>query len=150
MLITLRWRGPINIWESLYILPAAIGVGLLNSSQFIALSLAVEKSQLPTSIGMFFLSQQLGMMVGASVSAVILTSVFRDGLRKALGNDERSMHVGAIESPTLCVAADFCGLHQLIDNIMSSRRTSNFLPQPLRDDVMSSYLGGFHAVASKS
>ena len=97
MLITLRWRGPINIWESLYIFPAAVGVGLLNSSQFIALSLAVEKSQLATSIGMFFLSQQLGMMFGASVSAVILTSVFRSGLMKTLGGDEKNMHVGAID-----------------------------------------------------
>ena len=105
MLITLRWRGPINIWESFYIFPAAIGVGLLNSSQFIALSLAVEKSQLPTSVGMFFLSQQLGMMLGASVSAVVLTSVFRDGLMKTLGSDK--VHVGVIESSTPCAAADF-------------------------------------------
>ena len=33
---------------------------------------------------------------------------------------------------------------------MNSRRTATSLPQPLRDNVLSSYLGGFHAIASKS
>ena len=101
VLVAIRWRGPIPIWESLYIFPAAIGVGLLNSSQFVALSIAVEKSQLATSIGMFFLSQQLGMMFGASVSAVVLTSVFRKGLMKTVGSDERSVHVGIVEKPNI-------------------------------------------------
>ena len=32
---------------------------------------------------------------------------------------------------------------------MSSRRTATSLPLSLRDDVLSKYLGGFHAVASK-
>ena len=49
---------------------------------------------------MFFLSQQLGMMFGASVSAVVLTSVFRKGLMKTLGSDESSVQVGTVEQPT--------------------------------------------------
>ncbi len=42
VVIMLRWRG---VWESLYIFPARVAVGLLKSSQFIGLSAAVEKSR---------------------------------------------------------------------------------------------------------
>lgn len=94
--IALRWRGAINVWESLYILPAAMGVGLLNSSQFIGLSAAVQRSQLATTISTFFLSQQLGMMVGAATSAALLKSIFRSGLVRLIGdNHTGSEQVGA-------------------------------------------------------
>jgi len=94
--IALRWRGAINAWESLYILPAAMGVGLLNSSQFIGLSAAVQKAQLATTISTFFLSQQLGMMIGAATSAALLKSMFRSALVKSFGDSHaRSEQVGA-------------------------------------------------------
>lgn len=80
----LRWRGRISIWESLEILPASLGVGLLNSSQFIGLSAAVEKSHLATAISIFFLSQQIGMMVGTSASAALLRHGFRNALVRKL------------------------------------------------------------------
>ena len=114
--ILLRWRGPINIWESFYILPAAVGVGMLNSSQFIALSAAVEKSRLATSISLFFLSLQLGQMIGASVSAVLLTSVFRDTLIKKLGSDEKSLQVGTMKQSNL---RDVANLYSISSSIVS-------------------------------
>ena len=80
----LRWRGRISVWESLEVLPASLGVGLLNSSQFIGLSAAVEKSHSATAISIFFLSQQLGMMIGASASAALLRHGFRDALIQKL------------------------------------------------------------------
>ena len=86
VLILFRWRGPINIWESLYIFPASFGVGLLNSSQFVAISASVEKSQLATTISIFFLSQQMGMMIGASGSGALLQRTFRNALEKTLGD----------------------------------------------------------------
>lgn len=92
----LRWRGRISIWESLEILPASLGVGLLNSSQFIGLSAAVEKSHLATAISIFFLSQQIGMMVGASTSAALLRHGFRDALVQKLTDwpDRNQVSVG--------------------------------------------------------
>ena len=86
VLILFRWRGPINIWESLYIFPASFGVGLLNSSQFVAISASVEKPQLATTISIFFLSQQMGMMIGASGSGALLQRTFRNALEKTLGD----------------------------------------------------------------
>ncbi|KAI4190715.1 MAG: hypothetical protein L6R41_000577, partial [Letrouitia leprolyta] len=74
--ILLRWRGRIEIWESLYLSPAALAIGLLNSSQFVALSAAVEKEHLATIISTYFLSLQLGILIGASASASLLRVVF--------------------------------------------------------------------------
>ena len=87
----LRWRGRINIWDSLEIFPASLGVGLLNSSQFIGLSAAVDKAHMATTISIFFLSQQIGMMIGASGSAALLRQGFRDALvHKLRGWPDRS------------------------------------------------------------
>lgn len=93
VLILLRWRGPINVWESLYIFPASFGIGLLNSSQFIAVSAAVDKTQLATTISIFFLSQQVGMMIGASGSGALLQKTFRNALEKSLGDRAEASEV---------------------------------------------------------
>ncbi|KAL9126249.1 MAG: hypothetical protein Q9175_007944 [Cornicularia normoerica] len=86
VLILLRWRGPINVWESLYIFPASFGVGLLNSSQFVGVSTVVERPQLATTVSIFFLSQQMGMMIGASGSGALLQRTFRNSLVRSLGD----------------------------------------------------------------
>ena len=96
VLILLRWRGPINVWESLYIFPASFGVGLLNSSQFIAVSAAVDKTQLATTISIFFLSQQIGLMIGASGSGALLQKTFRTALEKSLGDRADASEVSVI------------------------------------------------------
>ncbi|MCJ1230374.1 hypothetical protein MMC12_007047 [Toensbergia leucococca] len=84
--IMLRWRGRINVWESLYIFPASLGVGMLNSSQFIGLAASIEKPQLATAVSLFYLSQQIGLMIGASGSAALLRKTFRDALVENLGD----------------------------------------------------------------
>ena len=81
------------MWESLYIFPASFGVGLLNSSQFVGVSAAVEKSQLATTISIFFLSQQMGIMTGASGSGALLQKTFRNVLEKRLGDSAQKSEV---------------------------------------------------------
>ena len=61
--ILLRWRGPISAWKSLYIFPAGFAVVLLNASQLIALGAAVETKHMAQAIGLFTLSQRLGMLL---------------------------------------------------------------------------------------
>ena len=83
------------MWESLYIFSASFAVGLLNSSQFIGLSAAVEKSRLATTISIFYLSQQLGMMIGASGSSALLRTAFRDALSMNLRDRVDSSRVSS-------------------------------------------------------
>ncbi|KAL8951564.1 MAG: hypothetical protein Q9222_002474 [Ikaeria aurantiellina] len=85
----LRWHGRISIWESLYIFPAGFAVGLLASTQFVGVSSAVGKEQVATILSMFFLSGQIGIMIGASGSSALLHRVFRDTLvRKLAGKTD--------------------------------------------------------------
>lgn len=41
--ILLRWRGPINVWYTLYISPPSFGIGLLTLLQFVRWAAAVER-----------------------------------------------------------------------------------------------------------
>ena len=91
----LRWRGQINVWESLYIFPASLAVGLFNSSQFMGPSTTVKKGYLATNISIFFLSQQIGMMIGAGASSALLRSTFRDASVKQLGDGVASSQVSS-------------------------------------------------------
>lgn len=89
-----------------------MAIGLLNSSQFIALSAAVEKVQLATTISTFSLAQQLGMLVGASGSAALLRMVFRKGLVKRLfdgGKDVGNLKVGG----RACDSLDCVRIHNM-------------------------------------
>ena len=110
ILIMLRWRGQISVWESLEIFLPSLGVGLLSSSQFIGSSAAVDKGDLATTISMFFLSGQIGMMIGAGGSAALARYGFRDALMRNLGDRPDKDHVRSLSTlrtvslhdPNLC------------------------------------------------
>ncbi|KAL9127025.1 MAG: hypothetical protein Q9217_004014 [Psora testacea] len=125
----LRWRGHISVWESLEILPASLGVGLLNSSQFIGLSAAVEKSHLATAISIFFLSQQIGMMIGASASAALLRYGFRDALIQKL--------------------TDWPDRNSIVKDVLADGHVATYLPKALQAMALSSYVHGFLFVSGK-
>lgn len=91
--IMLRWHGRINIWESLYVFPASLSVGLLSSSQYVGVSAAVEKNDLATTISLLLLSQQIGMMIGAGGSSALLHTVFHDALADKLDDRRDSKKV---------------------------------------------------------
>lgn len=146
--IALRWRGATNVWESLYILPATMGVGLLNSSQFIGLSAALQRSQLATTISTFFLSQHLGTMVRAATSAALLKSMFRSGLVRSVGDDHAgSEQVGAPNNRAFKLQLTGQLAYK---NILSDTRIAPSLPQVLQEGVLSSYIHGFFGIAGKS
>ncbi len=84
--MALHWQGPINVWESLYIIFTSLGVGIVNSTQFVALTLGAPKERMALMVSLFLLSQQVGNMVGTSGSAALLHTVFRRHLVERLGS----------------------------------------------------------------
>lgn len=90
VLMTFRWHGRINTWEAIYILFPALGYGIVNSTQFIALMLDAPQEHASMFTSLFLLSQQVGTMVGISVSAALLQRVFRLGLVSRLGSSPQS------------------------------------------------------------
>ena len=98
----LRWRGRINVWESLELFPASLGLGMLSSSQFVGLSASVDKDQQANTTSLFFLGQQIGMMIAASGSATLSREGFRRSLARKLdgwpnGLDVSSASHGVID-----------------------------------------------------
>ncbi|MCJ1230460.1 hypothetical protein MMC12_007134 [Toensbergia leucococca] len=146
--IMLRWRGRINVWESLlYVFSASLGVGMLNSSQFIGLAASIEKPQLATAVSLFYLSQQMGLMIGASGSAALLRTSFRNALVKNLGHSADGKQHRYFQM--VDAHFSFSAHKQIIKGILNDTKFALRLPQGLQAVALSSYLHGFLYVSSK-
>lgn len=84
MLLILTWKGNTNIWESLYITPGGFGSGLLFTSAFVGLAASVDASEVATATSVFFLSSNIGAIVGASLAGTALETCLRSQLSKSL------------------------------------------------------------------
>ena len=84
ILLIVFWKGNTNIWESLYITPSGFGTGLLFTSTFVGLAAAVDGSQMATATAVYFLSGNIGAIVGASFAATALETTLRSQLPKSL------------------------------------------------------------------
>lgn len=84
VLLILFWRGNTNIWESLYITPGGFGTGLLFAAAFVGLAASVDGSQLATATSVYFLSSNIGAIIGVSAASTVLETTVRGQLKKAL------------------------------------------------------------------
>lgn len=81
------------IWELIYPFPYGIGLGILFSTQFVALSAEAPEKYSARLITTYYLLQQIGSVVGVAVSAWLIQSSFASGLKDLLGESERGMKV---------------------------------------------------------
>ncbi|KAK6352379.1 hypothetical protein TWF730_009206 [Orbilia blumenaviensis] len=72
LLVTIRWRGNTNIFETAYIAPAGFGIGMINTAAFIALSASVEQKDQAIATSGFYLSDNLGFVVISSLGNAVL------------------------------------------------------------------------------
>jgi MFS family permease len=123
LLITVRWRHGTNIWEAQYVDLIGVGFGMLLSTTFIGLSASAPKPQLATAIGMYYLSQQFGEILGVSISATILRGDFRNTLQKRLGDQPDA--------------------ERIVDGAVNDTGFAATLPKAIQSIVRSSYLHCF-------
>ena len=92
--MALRWRYRVGAWESLYYVGGGFSAGVCLNAQFIGLTAAAPEEQQGAAIGIYYLSQQVGMIFGIGSFAALLETVFSNNLRSALkdysGRDEVS------------------------------------------------------------
>ncbi|KAE8372709.1 major facilitator superfamily domain-containing protein [Aspergillus bertholletiae] len=125
ILIFIRYRSGCHTWELLYLFPSGVSNGIIFSTQFIGMSLTAPKERLATSIGIYYLSQQLGFIVGPAASVAVVQRLFANRLSEGLeGLKEK----------------------QLIDQILNDLRFAQSLPEGVQSIVRSSYLYGFQFV----
>ncbi|KAK6523642.1 hypothetical protein TWF281_001621 [Arthrobotrys megalospora] len=72
LLVTIRWRGNTNIFETAYIAPSGFGIGMINTAAFIALSASVEQKDQAMATSGFYLSDNLGFVVVSSLGNAVL------------------------------------------------------------------------------
>lgn len=80
----MRYRDGCYTWELFYLFPSGMSNGILFSTQFIGMSLSAPKERLATSIGIYYLSQQLGFIIGPAASVAIVQRLFATRLSKGL------------------------------------------------------------------
>lgn len=84
LMLTTFWRGNTNIWESFYIAINGFGTGLLFSSVFVGLAARADESQIATLTTVFYLSSNLGSIIGASLASSVLEVSLRHKLIHSL------------------------------------------------------------------
>lgn len=81
------------MWEIVYIGFAWFGVGMILSSQFIALSVAKPEKNAATSVTTYYLVQQIGFMTGITISRQLMRRSMKSQLKVALGDTVRAREV---------------------------------------------------------
>ncbi|KAF3936022.1 hypothetical protein ABW19_dt0204377 [Dactylella cylindrospora] len=79
-LITVRWRGHTNIFETGYIALAGLGAGMINTIAFTALSASVGQEDQAMATAGFYLSDNLGFVAIDSLGNAVLQLALKERL----------------------------------------------------------------------
>ncbi|QKX53239.1 uncharacterized protein TRUGW13939_00315 [Talaromyces rugulosus] len=116
LLLAFRWTGRINMWESLYIIPGGLGNGLVQAAGFIALTSGVVKADMAVASSGYYLSSNIGTVLGIAATNAIFQTSLRHGLERQLEGCESR--------------------REIIDAILSNIDYIRELKGPLRDTVV--------------
>ncbi|PKY01911.1 MFS transporter, partial [Aspergillus campestris IBT 28561] len=121
--VFILWRDGCPLWETSIMFPIGISMGLVFSSQFISMTCSSPKSRLAVCIGTYFVSQQLGILLGPAIGLALVQALFGASLGRDLpGSGDQAV---------------------LISNILDDVKYARSLPRALQEIVRSSYLFGF-------
>ncbi|RAK76332.1 MFS general substrate transporter [Aspergillus fijiensis CBS 313.89] len=129
-LMVLRWLHGIQPLEVLYCFPWGIGGGLFLSAQFIALTIRAPAEQLASAIAVYHLAQQVGQIVGTSVSAAALQRVFRARVAVGLGQ--------------------VAGKRELIEHIVQDYNFTSTLPHGIQLAVQESFIEAYRIIPASA
>ncbi|KAJ6258563.1 Vacuolar membrane protein [Drechslerella dactyloides] len=122
LLITLRWRGHTNIFETAYIFPAGFGIGMINTAAFIALSASIKSEDQAMATSGFYLCDNLGFVAIGSLGNAVLQ----------LALDER-LHAKLAKIPS-------AEREQIIHQVMTSIWNIKLLPEKVRGKAVEAFV----------
>ncbi|PKY07904.1 putative transporter [Aspergillus campestris IBT 28561] len=123
--ILIRWRNGCFNWEMVYLFTIGVGMGVIYSAQFVAMSLDAPKGALPTCITTYYLSQQLGLIIGPALGVAVVQRMFGDRLSRELA---------------------VFGEKQLVQKIVNDARFSETLPEAVQETIRAAYLRAFQFI----
>lgn len=84
VLILVRWNGPLNLIESLYVLLPGFGMGTIQSSTFIHVAASLDRKDMSIAGTVWFLAQSFGYLIGASFATALINAMLRSYLGQGL------------------------------------------------------------------
>jgi predicted MFS family arabinose efflux permease len=77
LLLVLRWGTEPRFWESLYIIPAGFGNGLVLSVAFVALTVNIPTSDMAAACSSFYMMANIGTAVGLATTSAVIQEVLK-------------------------------------------------------------------------
>jgi hypothetical protein len=93
LLMTLRWRGHTNAYESLYVILGEFGTAMTQSAAFVGLTAGIESDQVPIAATGLFQSQFLGVVVGLGLTSALIQGTLRPLLEDSLKGFENGSQI---------------------------------------------------------
>ncbi|ETS86976.1 hypothetical protein PFICI_00804 [Pestalotiopsis fici W106-1] len=93
IIIFLRWRGSTRWYESVFVSLPGMGMGIIQSTTFVHLAASLEHSEIAIAGSAWFLAQNVGILVGASLSTSIINQRTSFLLEKNLDGIENKQQV---------------------------------------------------------
>ncbi|WAO91780.1 MFS domain-containing protein [Fusarium falciforme] len=83
-LIFLRWRGSTRWFDALLVALPGTGMGVIQSTTFVHLAASLDRSEIAIAGASWFLAQNIGVLMGASISTATINYALRHGLETLL------------------------------------------------------------------
>ncbi|KFZ05028.1 hypothetical protein V501_08740 [Pseudogymnoascus sp. VKM F-4519 (FW-2642)] len=127
--ILIRWPHTIGVWEGIMTtFPFGLFGGIALSAQFIGLYQCSSKQYMATAISMYYMSQQIGVALGISISSGLLKHQFHVTLQKIM-----------TEVPGYTK-------DQIIQRILDDSSVVALLPEAVQSLIRQGYLASFWVV----
>ena len=82
--LLLRWHGHTQWYDNLLVMLPGVGMGVTQSTTFIHLAASLDQAEVAIAGSSWFLAQNIGALVGASLSMPLINKVLIDGLQTGL------------------------------------------------------------------
>ncbi|PWY69497.1 MFS transporter [Aspergillus heteromorphus CBS 117.55] len=120
----LSWHFDRPVLESLVVIPMSLPIGIVISGEFIGMSSRAPPEDLAASVGAYYLSQQLGVILGASLGPLLVRMGFMHDIAGKLGD----------RTP------------EIVRHVLSDARYVETLPQSMQEIVRSSLQYGYQFI----
>ncbi|BDD63446.1 hypothetical protein MAP00_008333 [Monascus purpureus] len=98
ILIFFSWNGHTSFWESLYIIPGGMGMGMAQASVFVSMTSMLDAKYMAMATGGLFLFTNLGISSGITVSNAALDAGFRRALEREFTGDGADQFIHKVTS----------------------------------------------------
>ncbi|KAF9891574.1 hypothetical protein FE257_003585 [Aspergillus nanangensis] len=89
------WARESTTWGCLVIFPISMATGIISSTQFIGMTTSVSENESTSVIGVYYICQQLGAIMGSSSAASILKNRLTHSVAQNMADDSNADHIVA-------------------------------------------------------